>query len=127
MELRINGEIYTKEELSNMDTSKLNLIRADIEQNIIDINDQLKKAAGDYRAYGISADWNWFKKAETARRILSKGRIIISSILKERNKNSRPLSEYFVDVVKESISIDQFDEWIKEAQLRKEIQRDLSI
>lgn len=43
----------------------------------------------------------------------------LRALRKEADKLARPLSEYLIDIIKESVTPEQWDEYVKEAKARK--------
>ena len=81
---RCNGKEYTKNQIEEMSIEEINEIRADLQNQQELISLQLKKAKGDYQATGVSSDWGWYKRAETARAIMKTASTEIGKIKRQK-------------------------------------------
>lgn len=114
------GNVYI---FRNMNKIELQELREVIQEDIDNINAQLADAKATLIKTGQYADIDWFNAAMVAKKI--RGRIVQAIQIEqtkrnETEKNARPLSEYFVDVAKEFLVRDTFEDILSEANYRKE-------
>lgn len=96
-------------------TDLLNAVTATAE----DIGDQVRRAKGDYADHGKSADWSWMKRAEAAKRVLTRARPVIA----ELRRSKRPayvLAVRFQEIAREVLNPETY--LLIEEQARDHVQ-----
>ncbi len=112
----LDGIEYTEVMINSFDKERLLKLNAAIMANIKDIKAQLATARGDYAANGISADWEWVKKAEGAKRIMAEWLEKVNAATRERKAMKVITFErMFVDKAKEVLSTIRYREIEDEA------------
>lgn len=120
MKLEYRGTVFV---FNKMDRIELNELREYLQDDLDSINAQLADAKATRIKTGKYADIDWFNSAILAKRLRGRAVQAIQIELSKRNKErskDRPLSEYFVDVAKEFLVRDTFDDILSEAEYRKE-------
>jgi hypothetical protein len=104
MTLKLNGKEYTEQELQSYGKARLDEVYAELISNLSRINTQMENARGDYATYGESADWEWYKKAKTARSILIRWKERIDKLKREQKPKHNTNFEFlFVECAREIV------------------------
>lgn len=118
--LEYRGTVFV---FNKMNRVELNELREYLQDDLDSINTQLADAKATRIKTGEYADIDWFNAAILAKRLRGRAVQAIQIELSKRNRErskDRSLSEYFVDVAKEFLVRDTFDDILSEAEYRKE-------
>lgn len=122
MRIKTNGE-YRDIDLGQMNAPELLALKVELETDLDNIKYQLETAEAETAASGIYADSNWYHAAKLAQR--RKGRQVqqIQLELKNRRENRpkvRGIPDAFMDIAREMLMPELFNEIFDEAKLRYE-------
>jgi len=111
-----------KHDLSEINDRNLLLtMKAEIDADIDNIRDQLKRAEVTLKTTGKYADPDWYWKAVRARKLKARDsqkiQLRLGQIRKER-KGRKTVSDFFVDIAKERLERGQFYDYLDEAEFR---------
>ena len=117
--LRLDSTEYTREHVQSLSLTRLKEMHTHIKDQVADIAYQQRVAKGDYANNGISADWDWYKKADFAKMALIKWEHEVHSLMKEKKEAAAAIStktyeRYYVEIAKDIIAPAQ-DQIIKDA------------
>ena len=108
------GKEYTLPHLRSMSVEQLSDVLRDASVHITHIASQQREARGDYAAEGKGSDWDWYKRAGRAKRILIEWQQEIASLRKARRKTEHEnrnnvYEQCFIEAARELLPKTQYN------------------
>lgn len=102
-----------------LEKDELLSIKAELEEILNDIKFQLDAARSRKQATGKYADFLWYRDAERSKRSVGNHIQVILNELSRQNRIRRAaMKDHFMDVVREELGDDEFDELLNKARAR---------
>lgn len=107
--LRLDSTEYTYEQVQSMPVNRLKEMELKIKDNVADIAQQQKATKGDFAHSGISGDWDWYKKADFAKRVLIRWEHEVHNIITEKKQAhgaeyGKTFERHYINMAKEVIA-----------------------
>lgn len=121
MIVRVDQKKYDTDKLTYEEMQALLL---ELDENIADIKEQLRRAAAKRFDTGEYADPEWFNGAMRAQKALQRSRQQVQILIGMKNKQfrqaNRALSDFFLDVAREYMDEADFEKIIYVAKKRRD-------
>lgn len=114
---------YADEDLNALSLEQLEELKLKINTNILSISSKIKSKQAEYSAGGEGASSEWFIGANHALNVNQRFMPYLSAMIRKRRQTGRSLDSYFVDVARETLSAQRFQDILNEARARYDANR----
>lgn len=106
--LKLGDQVYTMAQLKEMELLQLEGVITDLSIEHEDIASQMRRARADFAAKGISANYDWYRQADIAKRIMSGWLKRLSQLRKEVRHARGPDVHRLREIMKRRLTSDVY-------------------
>ena len=106
--LKLGDQVYTLAQLKEMELLQLESVITDLSIEHEDISSQMRRARADFAAKGISANYDWYRQADIAKRIMSGWLKRLSQLRREVRQARGEGVNRLREILKTRLSPDEF-------------------
>jgi hypothetical protein len=118
---KIDRYRYNDESLAAMSLEELKILKSQIESKVQILAAQMKAKKIDYAGGGEGSTREWFVNHKYALDVNSRMLPFVAGLIRQRNRDERSLSDYFVDEARIYLDKGTFDTIMRNAEREKNI------
>lgn len=117
--IRIGNVIYTDADLEALSLDKLREMKLKVNSLVLEISTQIKSRQAEFSGGGEPAKKEWYINAKHALSLWQRFMPYLSAMIRRRELEGRTVESYFMDVARDMIHPEDFNEILAEAKRRK--------
>jgi hypothetical protein len=118
---KIDNERYNDEGLARLSIDELKSLKARVDTKIQFLASAIKQKQMDYSSGGKGASKDWYANKKYALMVNQRILPLLNDLIKQRNRDERSLSDYFVDEARIYLSRIDFDAIMRNAVREKKL------